>query len=104
MLALAGASTLVALVGLEGLLGVIEHFRTPHLLPGMPWMVSDTIVGHRNVPGFDDAKRGISIDSLGLRGPEVVVPKPPGTVRILCLGDSTTFGVWRNGELDVRFE
>lgn len=28
--------------------------------------------------------------SLGLRGPEVEVPKPPGTYRIVCLGDEST--------------
>jgi hypothetical protein len=29
-------------------------------------------------------------NSLGLRGPEVEVPKPPGTFRIVCLGDEST--------------
>lgn len=33
-----------------------------------------------------------STNSLGYRGPDVVVPKPPGTVRIACIGGSTT--VW----------
>jgi hypothetical protein len=28
-------------------------------------------------------------NSLGYRGPEVVIPKPPGTYRIVCLGDET---------------
>lgn len=32
------------------------------------------------------------IDALGLRGPEVSAAKPPGTFRILGLGDSFTFG------------
>jgi lysophospholipase L1-like esterase len=32
------------------------------------------------------------INNLGLRGGDVAVPKPPGTRRILCLGDSFTFG------------
>jgi hypothetical protein len=30
------------------------------------------------------------INSLALRGPELLMPKPPGTLRILCLGDETT--------------
>lgn len=33
-----------------------------------------------------------SINSLGLRGPETTVGKPEGTLRILVLGDSHTFG------------
>ncbi len=33
----------------------------------------------------------ISTNSLGLRGPEVPPEKAPGEVRILCLGESTTF-------------
>jgi hypothetical protein len=34
----------------------------------------------------------IYINSLGYRGPEIALKKPPGTIRILCLGDSLTFG------------
>ena len=34
----------------------------------------------------------VSINSLGLRGDEVVIPKPAGTFRILGVGDSVTFG------------
>jgi hypothetical protein len=29
-------------------------------------------------------------NSLGLRGPEIEIPKPPGTFRIVCLGDEST--------------
>jgi hypothetical protein len=32
-----------------------------------------------------------SINSLGLRGAEPAIPKPPGTFRVLCLGDDSTF-------------
>ena len=34
----------------------------------------------------------IEVNSKGLRGPEVDYAKPPGTARILFLGDSVTFG------------
>jgi lysophospholipase L1-like esterase len=34
-----------------------------------------------------------SINSLGFRGPEVAARKPPGTRRVLCLGDSNGFGI-----------
>jgi hypothetical protein len=33
----------------------------------------------------------VAINSLGLRGGEPTIPKPPGVFRILCLGDETTF-------------
>jgi len=33
-----------------------------------------------------------NINALGLRGPETTRAKPPGVKRILCLGDSFTFG------------
>jgi hypothetical protein len=40
-----------------------------------------------------DQKRKIEVrtNSLGLRGPELVVPKPPETYRIVVLGDETIF-------------
>ena len=34
----------------------------------------------------------VHVNSRGTRGPEFDVPKPPGTLRILMLGDSRTFG------------
>ncbi|HKB16282.1 MAG TPA: GDSL-type esterase/lipase family protein, partial [Planctomycetota bacterium] len=39
------------------------------------------------------------IDSLGLVGPEASRERSPGTVRVVCLGDSTTFGI---GEVPGR--
>lgn len=44
----------------------------------------------RNRRGLHDS--GVDIDALGLRGPEVAVEKAPGEKRVLCLGDSCTFG------------
>ena len=34
----------------------------------------------------------LGVNSHGMRGPETPVEKPPYTIRILCLGDSCTFG------------
>jgi lysophospholipase L1-like esterase len=39
-----------------------------------------------------DGRSAYRINSLGGRGPEVVVKKPVGALRVLCLGDSFTFG------------
>jgi lysophospholipase L1-like esterase len=50
---------------------------------------------HENVPNsFSDSFIGVpvNINHLGLRGPEVSIAKPPGSVRILGVGDSITFG------------
>ncbi|MFN7989229.1 MAG: SGNH/GDSL hydrolase family protein [Thermoanaerobaculia bacterium] len=38
------------------------------------------------VPGHE-----VRFNSLGIRGPEVAMPKPPGRFRVVCEGGSTTF-------------
>ncbi len=43
----------------------------------------------------------ISVNSLGFRGPEIVVPKPEGTVRIAFLGASTTWCAEVSGNAQV---
>jgi hypothetical protein len=43
----------------------------------------------------------IEINALGLRGPPVLEPKPPGIVRVLFLGDSITYGGGRVYEGDL---
>jgi lysophospholipase L1-like esterase len=45
---------------------------------------------NRRAASFPDA--GVRINALGLRGQEVSTAKRPGVVRVLCLGDSCTFG------------
>ncbi|RPI79006.1 MAG: hypothetical protein EHM42_13040 [Planctomycetaceae bacterium] len=37
-----------------------------------------------------DQKIRVNVNSLGLRGREPLIPKPPGTLRVLCLGDEST--------------
>lgn len=58
-----------------------------------------------NTPGMRKVERGIAyeINSLGFRGSPVEAAKPPGTVRVVCLGDSSTFGFLnREGECYPR--
>jgi lysophospholipase L1-like esterase len=43
----------------------------------------------------------VSINSMGLRGREFSINKPPGVYRLLCLGDSITFGFGINSEEQV---
>ncbi len=54
----------------------------------------DPHMAYRMVPGRGVSSLGVTfeINALGLRGPEVVKPKPPGVFRILVLGDSVTLG------------
>ena len=92
---------LVALVlGLEGLLRLLDVGTPPAdvlRLPGQPlpeksitlWdpdlyytlRPSTAIFGRYHVNGH------------GVRGPEYQTAKPPGTLRVLCAGDSSTFGL-----------
>ncbi|HEV3025120.1 MAG TPA: GDSL-type esterase/lipase family protein, partial [Pirellulales bacterium] len=45
----------------------------------------------------------ITINSLGLRGPEIVRDKPPGVRRLAIVGESSTFGyLVRDGEVAAR--
>lgn len=55
------------------------------------YQVLDPILGYALKPGY--SAKGISINSLGFRGPEFTPEKPKGTTRIFAIGDSTTFGL-----------
>ncbi|MEE2688022.1 MAG: SGNH/GDSL hydrolase family protein [Pseudomonadota bacterium] len=50
--------------------------------------------GHEHIPGVTARLMGVDvqINSTGQRNPEVSMPKPDDTFRILMLGDSLTFG------------
>ena len=50
--------------------------------PQVQWVVAPNTLG--GTP--------LAINAYGMRGSEVSVAKPPGTLRILCMGDSCTFG------------
>jgi lysophospholipase L1-like esterase len=49
-------------------------------------------LGYALAPNLVDGKN--RHNSLGMRGEEVAVPKPPGTFRIACLGASTTYSIF----------
>ena len=61
---------------------------------GMERAQSHPIYGWTYNPGFriDDPEIQLHINSQGLRGEEFPIAKPPGEIRILCLGGSTTAG------------
>jgi lysophospholipase L1-like esterase len=101
--AVALAVLVATLVLCEGMLRVV-HFSTRVATSSnsmWKWIVYDPIALRRNKPNFiqDDVR----INSLGFRGDEISRCKPPGTLRIVCIGDSTTFGVWRESQLSMRF-
>jgi lysophospholipase L1-like esterase len=60
----------------------------------LPFIRTDPDVFWSPRPGFKGAfkARPVSINSLGLRGPEVAPAEVPGRRRIACFGDSITFG------------
>lgn len=60
----------------------------------LPFMRLDPDLFWSPRPGWrgDFQGRPVTINALGLRGAEVAVPKPAGRRRIVCFGDSITFG------------
>ena len=91
-LALAAASVGVSLLlmelGVRLLYGAPPHWRTPqvkHLL---------THYAYKQQPNQASYTGGAPVftNAYGFRGPEWTVPKPPGTFRVMILGDSLSFG------------
>ncbi|MFN0052944.1 MAG: SGNH/GDSL hydrolase family protein [Planctomycetales bacterium] len=85
-----------------GVVVYLQWFRPVYLDESIPEgfpptrhrFVYDELLGWRNVSGFRSQTFGkpLSINSLGLRGRESSPTKPPGTSRILILGDSYAWG------------
>ena len=106
----AGRSLLLATIVVAGVLGAAELLARlvgvpPRERPALlvravdvdiefPFMRADPELLWAPRPGFRGEFRGqpVTINSQGLRGPEVAVPKPAGRRRIACFGDSITFG------------
>ncbi len=54
-------------------------------------MIANALWHHEPNPAF----YGRQLSRFQTRGPDFTVPKPRGEVRVICVGDSTTFG-WKN--------
>lgn len=86
--------------GLLRLVGVRPPVRPRLLLRAIdvdidfPFMRADAELFWSPRPGFAGQFLGqpVRINALGLRGDEVSLPKPPGRRRVVCFGDSITFG------------
>ncbi len=69
----------------------ILQFDTKGLSGDSPWVVPF----YQYKPNLaevraDERLPGFPTNNLGLRGPDITMPKPPGVFRILCVGGSTT--------------
>ena len=93
-LGLALLSLVIALAVCEGLLRVFGS----GVLPRPDLYVEDPNVGKRMRPGWSGSEfeAPVTINSKGLRNPEIPYQKPEGSYRILALGDSWTFGFRMN--------
>jgi lysophospholipase L1-like esterase len=92
----AAVATLVVLVACEGALRARAWIKYGSPSTGVrdPMLVYDEAAGiYVPRPGYEvrGANIHIKINSLGFRGDELAPVKPPRTVRIACLGASTTF-------------
>jgi lysophospholipase L1-like esterase len=61
-----------------------------------PRFVADRMVRYRNKPGytFQSGAAHYTINSLGLRGPEITPDKPTGMRRVVVIGGSTVYGAF----------
>jgi hypothetical protein len=84
-------AVLIPLLALEGLARLFFAPPPPNAFPGLtPSSVVDTELLWRNRPGYPHEDEHGPINSLGFRGSEPSARRP--SIRILSLGESTTFG------------
>lgn len=95
-LALAAASTLACLLAVEAYLRLVHPGSIDALDTGAftrrstrPGQTTE-LIPHAGNPHFVGGP--VSINEHGFRGPSFAVEKPPGTFRVLAVGDSVTFG------------
>lgn len=68
------------------------RFEWEHPDPGRPFDLDGRLYQHKPNLDLDLGSFRLRTNSLGCRGPEVARDKPPGTFRVLLLGDSVAFG------------
>ena len=110
--------TLVLFAGLETVIRVGAYFvyhRSPYFLYyGFREQAADDNPEGHNVPlkgyakfpankvlhqyGMFEEPTPIRVNSVGLRGEDFAVVKPAGTFRVICMGESSTFGFFDRDE------
>ncbi len=72
------------------------RFDAPYL-----WLMYDPVLGWKNRPLY--TQQEFHLNALGFRGPNITRHKPAVTIRIICIGDSRTFGTWLDLER-IRYD
>lgn len=67
------------------------EFSSPVSVLDLEHFIPDPLLIWRNRPN-SIYRYGATINAKGFRGADFAIPKPAGTYRIICLGDSTTYG------------
>ena len=88
-----GAVIIFAILILEGGLRLREKLRSKigGVYPGLTYQHHQ--LRHAFIPNTTYFNR-VKINSLGFRSPEITIQKPPNTIRIVCIGGSTTFDTY----------
>jgi lysophospholipase L1-like esterase len=91
---LGGAELILRLVGVAPPVRPALVARTVDVDIDFPFMRADPELLWTLQPGYQGEFLGhpVSINSRGLRGPEVAPRRTPGQRRVVCFGDSITFG------------
>ncbi len=80
--------------------GVVSVFKKSDLIP---FELKANGKSHHIAPTHEFSN-DITTNSLGYRGPQFAAEKPPDTLRILMLGDSTTFGIGSNDDQTISVQ
>jgi len=73
-------------------------YQTDELTVASSLFERQNLVSHAGWKHTSEFSTYVRVNSHGLRGPEIPYEKPPGTFRVLVVGDSFTFGAQVNEE------